>query len=211
MKYLKDFETQYVIPVIRHTKEDELYQLCLALAEGGLKVLEVTLMSESAFKVIEKLNDRKDLIIGAGTVLNKDHAKKAIDSGAKFLVSPGLDEASVEYSLSQNTPFVPGVITPSEIMRAHNLGLNLLKLFPASTFGGLEYVKNLRGPFPQMKWMLTGGITPADVPLFKKAGISCVGLGNHLTSAALVEKGDWNGITELTKNLLKKVQEDSHE
>jgi 2-dehydro-3-deoxyphosphogluconate aldolase / (4S)-4-hydroxy-2-oxoglutarate aldolase len=208
MKYLNDFESQYVIPVIRHTKEDELYKLCLALADGGLKVLEVTLMSDAAYTVIDKLKDRKDLIIGAGTVLNKDQAKRAIDCGAKFLVSPGLDEASIHYSQSQNIPFVPGVITPSEIMQAHNLGLNLLKLFPASTFGGLEYVKSLKGPFPHMKWMLTGGITPADVPIFKKAGISCVGLGNHLTSAALVEKEDWKGITELTKNLLKKVQED---
>lgn len=209
MKYLADFENQYVIPVIRHTKEDELYNLCLALADGGLKVLEVTLMSESAFKIIKKLSERSDLIIGAGTVLSIDHAKRAIDSGAKFLVSPGLDEESVSYSLSQNIPFVPGVITPSEVMRAQNMGLGLLKLFPASTFGGIEYVKNLRGPFPQMKWMLTGGITPADVPLFKKAGITCVGLGNHLTSAALVEKGDWEGITNLTRNLLTKIGEDN--
>ncbi len=209
MKYLKDFEDQYVIPVIRHTKEDELYKLCLALAEGGLKVLEVTLMSEAAFSVIKKLSERNDLIIGAGTVLNKDHASRAIASGAKFLVSPGLDEESINYSQSQNIPFIPGVITPSEVMRAHNLGLNLLKLFPASTFGGLEYVKNLRGPFPQMKWMLTGGITPADVPMFKKAGITCVGLGNHLTSQALVEKEDWEGITTLTKNLLKKTREEN--
>ena len=209
MKYLNEFENQYVIPVIRHTKEDELYQLCLALAEGGLKVLEVTLMSESAYAVIKKLSEKKDLIIGAGTVLNKDQAKQAIESGAKFLVSPGLDEESVIYSQSQNIPFVPGVITPSEVMRAHNLGLGLLKLFPAATFGGIDYVKNLRGPFPQMKWMLTGGITPADVPLFKKAGITCVGLGNHLTSQALVEKGDWEGITNLTQSLLKKIQEEN--
>lgn len=209
MIYQKDFESQYVIPVIRHTDGEELFRLCEALAEGGLRVLEVTLMSEAAYGVIEKLSTRKDLIIGAGTVLNTTQTQRAIDAGAKFLVSPGLDEASVKLALSKNVPFVPGVITPSEVMRAHNLGLGLLKLFPASTFGGLEYVKNLRGPFPEMKWMLTGGITPADVPLFKKAGISCVGLGNHLTSAALVEKGDWKGITELTRSLLKKISEEN--
>lgn len=205
MKFEQDFHKQFIIPVIRHTQEEDLYSLCSALIDGGLTILEVTLMSEAALKVIKKLSAESGLIIGAGTVLNETQVEKAIAAGAKFLVSPGLHEDSVKKALSHNTPFIPGVLSPSEIMHALSLGCDMVKLFPASSVGGPAYIKTLKGPFPEMNWMVTGGISFDEIPFYRKAGVNCIGLGSNLTSAELIEQKNWKEITKLTKDFLGKL------
>lgn len=198
----KSIHQQFVIPVIREKDEETLFSLCMALREGGMKVLEVTLMSESALKVIRRLSKENDLIIGAGTVINSSQAKQVIEAGANFLVSPGLDEASVIYARSCNALFIPGAMTPTEVMRARSLGCNLVKVFPVTSLGGVNYIKNLQGPFPGMNWMATGGITPADVLSYFEAGISSVGLGGQLTPKEKIAAGDWKGISKIASGLL---------
>jgi 2-dehydro-3-deoxyphosphogluconate aldolase/(4S)-4-hydroxy-2-oxoglutarate aldolase len=202
---LEALHRQYTIPVVRETDEEKLYSLGKALAEGGLKVLEVTLMSEDAYKVIKRLSTDKDLIVGAGTVLNQEQAEKAMEAGAKFLVSPGLDEGSVVFARTNNIPFVPGVMTPSEIMKAIALGCDLVKIFPISTLGGTSYLKNLKGPFPKLKVMATGGIGLPDVREFFEAGAFCVGAGNQLTPRDAIKNEDWRKIRELAKEYVFEV------
>lgn len=197
-------EKQFVIPVLREKDEETLYSLCMALAEGGMTILEVTLMSEVAYKVIERLRKEKNLIVAAGTVLSADQAKKSLEAGARFLVSPGLDEASAVYARNNNTLFIPGVMTPSEIMRAKSLDLSMVKVFPIASLGGASYIKNLAGPFPGMKWMVTGGILPTDVPQYRNSGVSAVGLGSHLTPKEDVINKDWKAITQKAHDFLKR-------
>lgn len=194
---MEKLHEQYVIPVLRETEEEKLYSLAKTLAEGGLKVLEVTLMSDSALKVIKRLSSEKDLIIGAGTVLDQTSAKKAMEAGAKFLVSPGLNEGAVVFARNNNIPFIPGVMTPSEIMQATSLGCEVIKIFPVSVLGGISYLKNLKGPFPKLKVMASGGIGLSDISEYFKEGTFCVGAGSQLTPKDAVNNEDWKKIREL--------------
>ncbi len=207
MNMIEKLHQQFVIPVVRETRESELELLSIALADGGLKILELTLMSPAAYSVIKKLSASKDLIVGAGTVTTLEEAKKAIDAGARFLVSPGLPVKAVEYSLSKNVPFYPGVLTPTEIIQAKELGCELMKVFPISAVGGVNYLKTLSGPFPGLKWMATGGVGLADIKSFYKAGVTCVGLGNFLTPTELVNKKDWKTLSEIAQDCLIQVNE----
>jgi 2-dehydro-3-deoxyphosphogluconate aldolase/(4S)-4-hydroxy-2-oxoglutarate aldolase len=202
---MEKLHEQYVIPVLRETDEEKLYSLAKALAEGGLKVLEVTLMSESALKVIKRLSSEKDLIIGAGTVLDQTSAKKAMEAGAKFLVSPGLNEGAVVFARNNNIPFIPGVMTPSEIMQATSLGCEVIKIFPISVVGGISYLKNLKGPFPKLKIMASGGIGLSDVSDFFKEGTFCVGAGSQLTPKDTVKNEDWKKIRKLAEEYVFEI------
>jgi 2-dehydro-3-deoxyphosphogluconate aldolase/(4S)-4-hydroxy-2-oxoglutarate aldolase len=197
---------QFAIPVIRETDASSLESICLALADGGLKILEITLMSESALPVISKLSKNNDLLIGAGTVLNRQQAEKAIAAGAKFLVSPGLNEDAVKYSGSQNIPFYPGVMTPSEIMRAQELGCEMVKIFPASNLGGISYIKAMHGPFPKMKWMATGGIGLKDLNEYLKSPVTCVGLGSQMTPSEKIKAKDWKALQQLAEAHVSEVR-----
>lgn len=195
---------QFVIPVIRNQNEEDLYSLCRALIDGGLSALEITLMSESAFKVISKLSQDTSLLIGAGTVTNEVSCQKAMDAGAKFLVSPGLNENIILLARKNSIPFIPGVLTPTEVMRAMNLELDLLKIFPISSVGGTDYLKNLSGPFPALKFMATGGIELNMISDYKKANAHCIGLGSNLTPKELLSKKDWKGISSFIQKTMEK-------
>lgn len=199
---IEDLKEQFAIPVIRHTDGATLKNIALALSRGGMKVLEITLMSEAAYDVIRDLSQEHDLVIGAGTILNVAQAQKAIDAGAKFLVSPGLDEDAVTYAMKRNIPFIPGVLTPTEVMRASALGCTLVKLFPIAALRGTAYVKMLKAPFPQMQWMCTGGIGPEDISEYRHAGASCVGLGGQLTPDSAIKQGQWEEISRLAQTCL---------
>jgi 2-dehydro-3-deoxyphosphogluconate aldolase/(4S)-4-hydroxy-2-oxoglutarate aldolase len=202
---MEKLHEQYVIPVIRETDEEKLYSLGKSLAEGGLKVLEVTLMSDSALKVIKRLSADHELIIGAGTVLDQASAEKAMEAGAKFLVSPGLNEGAVVFARNNNIPFIPGVMTPTEIMQATSLGCEVIKIFPISVIEGVSYLKNLIGPFPKLKVMATGGIGLHDIHDYFEVGTFCVGAGSQLTPRDAIKKEDWKEIRELAKEYVLEV------
>lgn len=205
MTLIEKIHSQYVIPVLREKDEETLYALAKALAEGGLKVLEVTLMSASAYKVIKRLSVDHDIIVGAGTVLDQAMAEKAMDAGAKFLVSPGLNEGAVVFARNKNVPFIPGVMTPTEIMQALSLGCEVVKIFPVSTLGGVSYLKNLKGPFPELKVMASGGVGLNDLRDYFQVGTFCIGAGGQLTPKEAIEKEDWKKILELAKEYVFEV------
>lgn len=207
MNLINSFREQFAIPVLRETRGEYLENMSLAIAEGGLTILEITLMSDEAYGVITKLSKKENLIIGAGTVLNETQAKRAIDAGAQFLVSPGLNLEAVKIAQKNSIPFYPGVLTPSEILSATNLGCDLVKVFPISSMGGAQYLRSLQGPFPQMKWMATGGVSMQDFKAFMNAGATCVGLGNQMTPTEKINAKDWKSLTLLAELHVHAVQE----
>ncbi len=199
------FHHQFIVPVVRVTNAELLEGTCSALVQGGLKILEITLMSDAAFRVIKKLSAHTDLVIGAGTVLDVAQAERAIDNGARFLIAPGLNLDVVDYANEREVAIIPGVLTPSEIMAAQAEGLEFLKLFPASAVGGPAYLNILKGPFPTMKWMPSGGVTLENLGDYKKAGAQCVGMGGELIPADAIQSKDWKRISQSAKDHLQAV------
>lgn len=199
-----ELSKQFIIPVVRETDAGALERLAMALADGGLKILEITLMSDGAYQVIENLTKR-GLTIGAGTVLNVYQAKGAIDAGAKFLVSPGLNADVVKTAQSVKTPIYPGVLTPTEIMQAAALGCEELKIFPISAVGGVSYLNSLKGPFPSMKWMPSGGVSLENFRDFKKAGCVCVGMGGKLVAPEMIAAKNWSGLKQIAEAHVRAV------
>jgi 2-dehydro-3-deoxyphosphogluconate aldolase/(4S)-4-hydroxy-2-oxoglutarate aldolase len=159
-------------------------ELADVLVAAGIKVIEITLTTPGATKIIEKLAKNKDLTVGAGTVLTAKDVKKAESAGAKFIVSPDTNEDVIKASKKLGLISMPGVATASEVAIALDSGADILKLFPASTYGP-SHLKALRDPFPGKLWCPTGGITLASVDDWFAAGANLIGLGGPLTKGGL--------------------------
>ncbi len=153
-----------VIPVLIVEEAGEARGIAEALVAGGLRVLEVTLRTPAALDVIREMSMVEGAVVGAGTVLNEEHLQSAIDAGASFIVSPGLSEALGSAAIASGVPFLPGVVTPGDIMRGLDLGLSHFKFFPAEASGGIPALKTLAGPFPEARFCPTGGITFDTAP-----------------------------------------------
>lgn len=183
---------QFVIPVIRHTDKKTMLNICAALKEGGCKVFEITLMSDAAFSVIRELS-KQGLLVGAGTVLDNKAGKLAAQNGAVFLLSPGLCPELAEKSPA---PYIPGVMTATEVMRALSFGLDVLKFFPAESSGGVDTIKALSAPFPEVHWMPTGGIEVGSLKKYREAGVLCVGMGGKLFPASEIVAKNWSAMAK---------------
>lgn len=158
MSLEKQLQEEKLLPLYTVTNLSLLPIAEKVLLENDLHFIEVTYRSDLASAAIRQLADSDKLIVGAGTVCDLDTAKDAIANGAKFIVMPGLNIEVIKYCKEHNIPVYPGVVTPSEIIQAMNLGLKTVKFFPANVYGGLNAIKNLSGPFPNMKFIPTGGI-----------------------------------------------------
>jgi 2-dehydro-3-deoxyphosphogluconate aldolase/(4S)-4-hydroxy-2-oxoglutarate aldolase len=189
-------------------KADDAVPLTEALIAGGLNCIEVTFRTADAAKAIALI--RKALpnaVVGAGTLLTPDNVKAAVDAGAQFGVSPGLSEAVYKTAQAAGLPLFPGVITPGEVMRALDLGWKHLKFFPAETFGGVNALKALAGPFGHtgVKFIPTGGITAATLPNYLAVSqVAAVG-GSWMAEKKLVAEKNWKQITTLTAEAIKSI------
>ncbi|MCY7539161.1 bifunctional 4-hydroxy-2-oxoglutarate aldolase/2-dehydro-3-deoxy-phosphogluconate aldolase [Bacillus sp. FSL W8-0645] len=175
-----------LIAVVRAESEAEGIEIIERLKKKGVRAIEVTYTTPNAEHIIASFQHEQDLIVGAGTITTLQQAQSAIDAGSQFIVSPGYLPVIGEHLSFHDTLYVPGVLTPSEIMHAKAAGYCLLKLFPSGSFG-LSYMKNLQGPFPDIEFIPTGGIHPADVPKWLKAGAVAVGVGSQLESSTAEE------------------------
>ncbi|MFS0654161.1 bifunctional 4-hydroxy-2-oxoglutarate aldolase/2-dehydro-3-deoxy-phosphogluconate aldolase [Bacillus sp. 179-C3.3 HS] len=171
-----------LIAVVRADSEMEAIEMIHRLQKKGIRAIEVTYTTPNAERIIASFRQDRELIVGAGTITTLEQAQSAMDAGAKFIVSPGYLPMIGEHVSFHDILYVPGVLTPSEIMLAKANGYCLLKLFPSGSFG-LSYMKNLRGPFPEVEFIPTGGIHPVDVPKWLKAGAIAVGVGSQLESS----------------------------
>lgn len=156
-----------VIPVVVIKDTKDTIPTLKALKDGGINCAEITFRTACAAEAIsEGTKTFPDMNIGAGTVINLSQAKKAVEVGAKFLVSPGLSDDVAVFAKEKNIPYYPGTVTPTEIMRAIDLGINVVKFFPANVYGGLKAIKALSGPFPQLKFIPTGGVSEENLAEF---------------------------------------------
>ena len=189
-----------VIPVIVIDDADRAVPMAAALVAGGIKVLEVTLRTPAALRAIEAIARKVDgAIVGAGTLMRPGDVARAHGAGAVFGVSPGLTRELVAAARESGMPLLPGVMTPSEVMAARCAGFTELKLFPAQQAGGAGMLKALAGPFPDVTFCPTGGITAATAPEFLALrNVACVG-GSWLTPAQAVAAGDWTRLTTLAR------------
>ncbi|MFT4046335.1 MAG: bifunctional 4-hydroxy-2-oxoglutarate aldolase/2-dehydro-3-deoxy-phosphogluconate aldolase [Solimonas sp.] len=189
-----------VMPVIVIERIEDAVPLARALVAGGVRVLEVTLRTPVAADAIRAMVDAvPEAIVGAGTILNEGDLQRAQAAGAAFGVSPGATPALLDAVRASGLPFLPGVMTPSDIMAALAAGLRAVKFFPAVPAGGVEMLKAFAGPFPQLRFCPTGGISPATAPDFLALpNVDCIG-GSWLAPRKLVEAGDWQAITALAQ------------
>ena len=192
-----------IVPLVQSNDPDEAVRISEALLKGGLKVLEVVLRTDEAFECLEKIaQEFPDVQVGAGTVLSADHAKRTLECGAKFIVSPGLTDGVVEVALSNDVPVLPGIATASELQKAWNMGLRTVKLFPASLAGGPNMIKALSSVFRDVSFMPTGGVKPANLSdyLSIPAVIACG--GTWLTPKDQIAAGNFSAVTELAEQAL---------
>lgn len=201
-----ELENVGIVPVIKLENVDDAEKLAKALVDGGINCAEVTFRAAGADKVIKKMTKAfPDMLVGAGTVLTCEQADAAIKAGAKFIVAPGFNEKVVKHCLDKGVPAAPGVSSASEIERAMELGLDFVKFFPAEQAGGLPYIKAVSAPYSSMRFMPTGGVTADNLNTylsFKK--IVCCG-GSWIVPPALVNAGDWAGITALCREAIGKM------
>lgn len=189
-----------VVPVVVLDKPEDAVPTANALLAGGVDVMEITFRTAAAAESIKAVSEQcPDVLVGAGTVINLEQCKKAVEMGARFIVSPGFNLEVVQWCIDNGIAVTPGCVTPTEIMSAVNLGLKVLKFFPANVYGGLTAMKALSAPFPGIKFIPTGGVNGQNIGEYISAPfIHAVG-GSWVCAKADINAGNWDKITALCK------------
>ncbi len=208
-KIVEQIESIGLVPVVRAASADEAMQAIDAIKAGGVNVLEITMTVPRAIKAIEKVADKygTEVLVGAGTVLDAETARVCLLAGAQFIVSPALNLATIELCHRYSAPICPGVLTPTEVITAWSAGVDLVKVFPCGSVGGASYVKNLKGPFPQVKMIPTGGVSLTTAADFIKAGAAALGVGTDLVDVKAIREGNADIVTERAKQFVQIVRE----
>jgi 2-dehydro-3-deoxyphosphogluconate aldolase/(4S)-4-hydroxy-2-oxoglutarate aldolase len=188
------------VPVAVIENAKDAVPLCRALKEGGLHLAEMTFRTAAAEDAIRAVSSElPEVLVGAGTVLTTQQAGKAINAGARFIVSPGLNPAVVEFCQDKGIPVTPGCCTPSDIEAALGLGLDVVKFFPAEAFGGIKTLKAISAPYSMMKFIPTGGISAANLSDYLSFGKVLACGGSWMVKSDMIKRGDFEEITCLTR------------
>ena len=207
---MKTIEEQFydygVVPVVVLEDAKDALPLAKALTEGGLPCAEVTFRTDAAEESIRLIRrEYPDMLVGAGTVLGIDQAERALEAGAKFIVSPGFDPQVVDDCLERDVPVFPGCITPSEVAQAVKRGMEVLKFFPAEQAGGLAMIKAMAAPYTMVKFMPTGGISEKNLKEYLECDkIICCG-GSWMVKGSLIKNGEFGKIRKLVKEAVELV------
>ena len=198
MDVLKRLADSIVVPVVVLDKVEDAVPTARAMAAGGVDTMEITFRTACAPEAIKAVAENcPEVCVGAGTIVNVEQAKLAVQMGAKFIVSPGFSDEVVGWCVENNIPVAPGCVTPTEIMGALKHGLKMVKFFPANVYGGLNAMKNLAGPFVGLKFLPTGGVNAANIKEYIDAPfIHAVG-GSWVCPKADIAAGNWDKITAL--------------
>lgn len=196
-----------IIPIIRATSADVALPVAEALLQAGLPVVEITMTVPNAIDAIGAVAKRfaGKMLLGAGTVTDAHTAKRAVDAGAEFIVSPCLVREVIDAAQHANAAVLPGALTPSEVFEAFRTGGDMVKIFPAQSVGGAAYLRALRGPFPGIPLVPTGGVTLENIGEMFKAGAAAVGVGSELISQDALARRDYAVIGALAKQFLAAV------
>lgn len=197
-----------ILPVVVLDDAKDATKLAKALIEGGLPCAEVTFRTDAAEESIKLIAaEYPDMLVGAGTVLSVEQVKRAVNAGAKFIVSPGFDEEVVKYCLDNNIPVTPGVCTPSDVQKGYKMGLDVLKFFPAEPSGGLSMIKAIAAPYTMMKFIPTGGISENNMEDYVKYDrILAIG-GSWMVKSSLIKNGEFDKIKDMTATAVNRVKE----
>ena len=198
-----------IVPVFYHADVEVAKKVVKACYDGGIRAFEFTNRGDGAYKVFEQLiafvrAECPEMALGAGTILDAPTAGQYLQMGADFLVSPCLSEEVVPLCNRRGVPYSPGCGTVSEIVRAMELGCDLVKVFPAGTVGGPAFVKNILGPLPWAMVMCTGAVEPAEenLTVWAKSGVTAVGMGSKLFPKETIKAGNWQAISDLCTKCL---------
>lgn len=193
--------------VIRATKLEQGREMALAVAAGGMQLIEITWNSDRPARLIQQLREElPNCIIGTGTLLNLDQQKEAIAAGAQFLFTPHVDRVLIDAAVNRGIPIIPGALTPTEIVTAWQAGASCVKVFPVGAVGGASYIKSLQAPLGEIPLIPTGGVTLENAWEFIAAGAIAIGLSGQLFPSQMVARGNWEAIASLAKNLLETIQ-----
>ncbi len=198
-----------IVPVVRASSAREARIAADAVCEGGIPIVEITMTVPGAVDVIRELakGGATDVLVGAGTVLNTEAARRCIDAGAQFLVSPGLNLQTVELAVREEMLMMAGALTPTEVMAAWEAGSDFVKIFPCGQMGGAKYIKALKGPFPQVPFVPTGGVNLNTAAEFIEAGAVALGIGGELVQAEALKAGEPEVIVENARKFLAIVRQ----
>lgn len=194
--------------VMRESAQQEALNVVRALAQGGLSSFEITFESPLAAEAIARVKSfSSNYLVGAGTVLDLVSAQAAQEAAADFIFCPHLNEELLRFGQKKDLLVIPGIYTPSELMAAARAGATVVKLFPAAT-GGPSHLKALRGPFPELCCIPTGGIDAANLPSYIRAGAAGVGLGGSLVDSEAISRGDWKALTNEAEKIVSIAKEE---
>ncbi|MET0784312.1 MAG: bifunctional 4-hydroxy-2-oxoglutarate aldolase/2-dehydro-3-deoxy-phosphogluconate aldolase [Leifsonia flava] len=190
---------QRFVPVIVIDDPGLAPDLASALLRGGIGCAEITLRTEAGLRAIEAASDVHDFTVGAGTVLTAADVDRVVDAGARFVVSPGLADDVVERAIELGVDVLPGVATATEVQRALRFGLDRLKLFPAGPLGGLDLIRALSGPFPGVRFLPSGGVTPENAPDYLASPTVFAVSGSWMATRELIAARDFDEIARLSR------------
>lgn len=197
-----------VIPVVVFNDVSEALPLAKALIDGGLPCAEITFRTDAAEESIRCVTkEYPEMFVGAGTVLTTEQVDRAVAAGAKFIVCPCFDSEVVDYCLSKSIPVFPGCITPSEVAQAVKRGLSVIKFFPAEQFGGLNTINAIAAPFPNVRFIPTGGVNLDNLGNYLKSPKVIACGGTWIAKANMLAKGNFDEIRDITKNAVEIVKE----
>jgi 2-dehydro-3-deoxyphosphogluconate aldolase / (4S)-4-hydroxy-2-oxoglutarate aldolase len=198
-----------IIPVVRAESPEQAKRAINAVKAGGIDVIEVTMTVPNAVQLIRDLTETyaNEVLIGAGTVLDPETAIECIEAGAKFVVSPALNEDTIALCRSREVAVLPGALTPTEVVRAWRAGADAVKVFPAGSVGGAGYLKSLKAPLPQIELVPTGGVSLSTAADFIKAGAMALGVGADLVDLKALRDNRDDVLTERARHYLSIVRE----
>jgi 2-dehydro-3-deoxyphosphogluconate aldolase/(4S)-4-hydroxy-2-oxoglutarate aldolase len=198
-----------IVPVVRASSAGEACVAADAVCQGGIPIVEITMTVPGAVDVIRELvkNCSSDVLIGAGTVLNPEAARRCLDAGAQFLVSPGLNLKTIELALREGKMIMAGALTPTEVITAWDAGADFVKIFPCGQVGGAKYIKALKGPLPQIPLVPTGGVNLNTAAEFIEAGAAALGIGGELVQADALKSNKPEIIVENARKFLAIVKQ----
>jgi 2-dehydro-3-deoxyphosphogluconate aldolase/(4S)-4-hydroxy-2-oxoglutarate aldolase len=198
-----------IVPVVRASSAAEAFVAADAVCQGGIPIVEITMTVPGAVDVIRELvkNCASDVLIGAGTVLNPEAARRCLDAGAQFLVSPGLNLKTVELAVREGKLIMAWALTPTEVMAALKAGADFVKIFPVGQVGGAKYIKALKGPLPQIPLVPTGGVNLNTAAEFIEAGAAALGIGGELVQAEALKSNKPEVIVENARKFLAIVKQ----
>ncbi len=196
-----------IVPIVRTSSAESAIRAVDAIHSGGIRAAEITMTVPGAIRALEKVADKfgDQLVLGAGTVLDPETARACLLAGAEFLVTPSLKTATIEMARRYSKVICPGALTPTEVLTAWEAGADLVKVFPCGNVGGPKYIKALKGPFPQIEMIPTGGVNLETAGEFLKAGACAVAVGSELVDARTIAEGRYEVFEQRARQYLEVI------